>query len=123
MIDIPVPGDGIYYFHLQLASGGEVAHYRIQSDLSPPVITAMNISETDVTEGDVARFSFDAQDLVSGIQRNYYVDLGSHLFLPVGQELFVPFLDAGDQTLTLRVYDAAGNYSEKSQVIRVAPKE
>lgn len=118
-ISIPLPGDGIYYFHLQLASGGPVADYRIQSDLSPPTILRMNLSKDSIVAGDVVRFSFKAEDLVSGIQNNYYVDLGNHLFLPVGQELFVPFIDAGDQSITLRVYDRAGNYTEKSQVVHV----
>jgi hypothetical protein len=121
-IDIPIPGDGIYYFHLQLVSGGLIAHYRIESDMTPPSIVAIHPSEDNIVAGDVVRFSFEATDAGSGIQRNYYVDLGSHLFLPVGSELFVPFSEAGEQKVTLRVYDTAGNYSEKSLIIHVEPK-
>jgi hypothetical protein len=121
--DITIPGDGIYYFHLQLVSGGPVAHYRIKSDMTPPTILAMNSSQSTIVEGDVVRFSFDAQDTVSGIQHNYYIDLGNHLFLPIGQQLFVPFLEAGNQKVTLRVYDSAGNYSEKSQIVHVENKK
>ncbi len=118
-VDIPIPGDGIFYFHLRFVSGGPVAHYRIQADMSPPSITSIHLSADKIFVGDVVRFSFDAEDKASGIQNNYYVDLGNHLFLPVGSQLFVPFLKAGDQKVVLRVYDTAGNYIEKSQTIDV----
>ena len=121
-VDIPIPGDGIFYFHLQLTSGGPIAHYRIQSDTTPPAVAAIRLSEDTVFVGDVVRVSFDAKDVASGIQKNYYIDLGSHLFLPAGSNLFIPFLEAGDQVITLRVYDGAGNYSERTQTIQVRPK-
>jgi hypothetical protein len=118
-VDVPVPGDGIYYFHLQLASGGPIAHYRLQSDMTPPSIISIHLSTDTVTVGDVVRFVFDAEDKESGVQSNYYVDLGDHLFLPIGKQLFVPFLNSGDQKVTLRVFDDAGNYTEKTQIIHV----
>jgi hypothetical protein len=118
-IDIPIPGDGIFYFHLQSIAGGQVAHYRVQADRTPPTITSMNLSMDTIVAGDVVRFLFNADDISSGVQKNYYVDLGNHLFLPIGSQLFIPFLEAGNQKVILRVYDAAGNYSEKSKVIHV----
>lgn len=121
-VDVDIPGDGIFYFHLQLASGGPIAHYRIQSDSTPPTINALKASAKQIFTGDVVRFSFDGYDIGSGIQKNYYIDLGNKLFLPIGSELFVPFLEAGEQKITLRVYDLAGNYSEKSQIITVQSK-
>ena len=87
--------------------------------MTPPTITAMKISKDTVTAGEVVRFSFGAEDSVSGVQKNYYVNISNNLFLPVGQELFVPFLTEGDQTIVLRVYDNAGNYIDKSQTIHV----
>lgn len=122
-VELPIPGNGIYYFHLQLAAGGPVAHYRIRSDITPPTITSMDVSQANITQGDVVRFSFDASDAASGIQKNYYVDLGNRLFLPIGNTLFVPFLVEGDQDITLRVYDSAGNYSERTETIRVKAKK
>jgi hypothetical protein len=121
-VKLSVPGDGIYYFHLQNVSGGPIAHYRVRSDMTPPSILAMKLSQNKIIAGDVVRFSFDAKDPISGIQRNYYVDLGNRLFLPAGQDLFVPFLNSGDQKVTLRVYDDAGNYSEKTETVHVAEK-
>jgi hypothetical protein len=118
-IDISIPGDGIYYFHLQLVSGGPIAHYKIRSDMTAPQILSINFSEANIVAGDVVRFSFDAKDLVSGLQKNYYIDLGNHLFLPIGDNLFVPFMEPGDQMVKFRVYDNAGNYSEKTETIHV----
>lgn len=118
-VSIPIPGDGIFYFHLQLSSGGPIAHYRLQVDTTPPSILSLHLSEDRIVAGDVVRFMFEADDIGSGIQKNYYVDLGNRLFLPIGNELFVPFLDEGDHEVVLRVYDDAGNYAEKSQAIRV----
>jgi hypothetical protein len=118
-VDVPLPGDGVFYFHLRALSGKSVAHYRVQVDTTPPNIVSIHLSSDRIVAGDVVRLSFDAQDSGSGVQLNYYVDLGSHLFLPVGSQLFVPFISAGDQKVTLRVYDNAGNYAEKTQIIHV----
>ncbi len=119
---IDIPGDGIFYFHLQLTDGGPIAHYRIQADQTPPTISALRASQTEIMAGDVVRFNFNAIDTGSGVQKNYYIDLGNHLFLPAGAQLYIPFVESGNQKITLRVYDGAGNYSEKSEVISVLPK-
>lgn len=118
-VRVAIPDDGIFYFHLQLASGGPVVHYRVQVDTVPPNIVSFNMSSARVFAGDVVRFFFDAKDTGSGVQKNYYVDLGNHLFLPIGNQLFIPFLEAGEQKVTLRVYDDANNYTEKTQIIYV----
>lgn len=118
-ITLPISGDGVLYFHLQSVLGGDIVHYRLQADLTPPLIVAIDTSHQTIMVGDVVRFSFEAKDTGSGVQQNYYVDLGNRLFLPIGPQLFVPFLEKGKQTVILRVYDGAGNYSEKSQVIDV----
>ncbi len=121
-ISLPVPGDGIYYFHLQHTSGGQVFHYKIKSDRTAPTVTSMLLSQDKIFAGDVVRFSFSADDTASGVQYNYYVDLGGHLFLPVGKDMFVPFIDKGNQAVTLRVYDNAGNYTESSKTVHVLEK-
>jgi hypothetical protein len=118
-VEVTIPSDGVFYFHLMPTLGGSVAHYRVQSDRTPPSIVSMRVSAEQIMVGDVVRFDFEAEDSASGIQKNYYVDLGNHLFLPAGPGIFVPFLEAGDQKIVLRVYDDADNYSEKSQAIHV----
>jgi hypothetical protein len=121
-VELQVPGDGIYYFHLQSVLGGSVSHFKIRSDQTSPIINSIKVSEDKVFAGDVVRFSFEAEDKGSGIQQNYYINFGNHLFLPIGSQLFVPFLEAGDYDVVLRVYDDAGNYREKTQTVNVQKK-
>lgn len=118
-VSFPIQQDGVLYFHLQSIKGGPVVHYKLQSDFTPPDIISINKSETEIHAGSVVRFSFNAEDVLSGVQRNYYIDLIGHLFLPVGNQVFVPFSEIGKQTITLRVYDLAGNYTDQSEIITV----
>lgn len=120
-IDMTIPGDGIFYFHLK-GPNGAVAHYKIRSDRTPPRINAMLLSSDHVVAGDVVRLSFAADDVASGVQRNYYVSIGDNLFLPVGSQLYIPFVHSGTEQVVLRVYDEAGNYSEKMQTVEVSPR-
>lgn len=118
-LTLPVQGDGIFYFHLRSLTGGRTTHYRVQVDTAPPLITDLSMSAATVVKGDVVRFSFAAEDRGSGVQKNYYINLGNQLFVPIGSQLFVPFLTAGDQPIVLRVYDDAGNYAERTRVVHV----
>lgn len=121
-VTVPIPGDGVFYFHLQAAVGGAVAHYRIQADRTPPSVVTVEMSENSARVGDVVRFSFGGEDVSSGIQKNFYIDLGNHLFLPIGPQLFIPFLERGEKKIVVRVYDNAGNYAEKTQTVYVKNK-
>ncbi len=119
-IELTIPGDGSYYFHLQRIGESTVEHYRIQSDRSPPAILGLAVSDHNVTVGDVVRLSFEAEDAASGIQHNYYVAVDNHLFLPVGTQILIPMSEAGNRDITFRIYDDAGNYSEQSVTVEVA---
>lgn len=122
-VSVPIPGDGVYYFHVRpLSSDGPSAHYRIQSDRTPPVILSMQLSDEEIEAGEVVRALFEANDSGSGLQRNWYVDFGNRLFLPTKTGIFIPFLEPGLHPLTLRVYDEAGNYAEQSRFVSVTPK-
>ncbi len=121
-IELPVPGDGTYYFHLQRVGENAIAHYRIQSDRSPPTILSMAVSSQRVMVGDVLRLDFKAEDAGSGVQRNYFVAMRDDLFLPVGTQILIPMSEAGHQSITFRVYDDAGNYSEQSTAVDVVAK-
>ena len=114
--------DGAYYFHLQAAEGGPIATYPIHVDMTAPRISEFLASSDVVTAGDVVRFSFGGSDASSGVQRNFYVDLGSGLLLPVSQTMYLPFLQEGDQTIRLRIYDNAGNSTEQEKTIHVRSK-
>ncbi len=120
-VSVPIFNDGVFYFHLVSTSGGITNNYKIKVDKTAPLIKSMLLSSNEIRVGDVVRFLFESEDMMSGVEGNYYVDLGNHLFLPIGLNLFVPFLESGDQNITLRIYDNAGNYSERTDVVKVRP--
>ncbi len=122
-LTLNIPGDGIYYLHIKTLSSQAVAHYKIQSDHTPPTILNMSFDKDEYAAGEVARTSILANDVSSGIQNNYYVDLGDRLFLPTGPMLFIPFIESGTKTLRLRVYDRAGNYVEEVRNIKVQERK
>lgn len=122
-VHVPIPGDGIFYFHLQRVAGGSVVHYPIRVDKTPPTVSSIKLSANDVHAGDVVRVFFDAQDTASGVEKNYYVNMGGHLFLPTRSQLYIPFFESGSKKIILRVYDNAGNYVETARTIRVAPAQ
>lgn len=112
-IEIPILLDGVYYFHMQSVQSGQVAHYRVQVDTTKPKIVTAKMSDERPHVGDVVRFSFLALDALSGVQHNYYLDLGNGLLLPVGENVYIPFLEKGEKKITLHVFDEAGNIAEQ----------
>ncbi len=121
-VTVTAPSDGIFYFHVAAISGGRVGrtrHYKVMIDTVPPTDVTIRASEESVSMGDVVRFEFSAQDKMSGLQSTMYIDIDNGTFLPVGRQAYVPFVDIGTVPLRLRVYDKAGNFTEKEKVIRV----
>ena len=118
---------GIYYFHLAYVDGGaigSVSHYKVMIDLDGPKNVTIQSSAIEVEVGDIVHFVFSATSANSGLQRAFYLNVGGggDLFYPVGHETYVPLLDplgAGIQKITLRVFDRAGNYVDKTVEIKV----
>lgn len=104
---------------MQALTGGPIAHYKVQIDKTAPEIISVKLSSEKIKKDDVVRMLIDTNDLGSGIQQNYYIDLGNHLFLPTKSQLFIPFMERGLHKLKIRVYDNAGNYSEQNKTIKV----
>lgn len=118
-VEIPVPGDGVYYFHLKSLESDHVEHYRIQVDHTPPTITSLAVSSNYISVGGVLRLTVQADDAASGIQNNYYIAVDQDLWLPVGEQVLVPMTKAGTQHLAVRAFDTAGNFTEQSLNIEV----
>jgi hypothetical protein len=122
-LDVSIPSDGIYYFHVFARDGdreGPVATQKMLIDTEPPRNVSISMSETEVRPGETVRLQFNGADDQSGLLSNYYVRINEGSFLlPVGNELYVPFTRRGQNVITLRVYDRAGNYSEASGAVLV----
>lgn len=119
-----VTDDGIYYFHIQAhAAGGAAlptAHYKIKIDTTPPEAPTIKASNTDPKVGEVIRLEFSSKDETSGLQQGYYyVSFSSGILLPVRPPFFVAFPDEGPHTVTIRVFDNAGNASKNAIAIQV----
>jgi hypothetical protein len=122
-VTITAPSDGIFYFHVAAISGdrvGPTRHYKVMIDTTPPMDVSIRASQDAAKMGDVVRFEFSAQDKMSGLQNTMYIDIDNGTFLPVGRQTYVPFVDIGTIPMRLRVYDKAGNFTEKEKVVRVS---
>jgi len=122
---IDVNKDGIYYFHVaeEKENGiGSVSHYKIMIDSTPPFLRTIKVSNTDIDVGEIVRFVFSGQDELSGIQDVSYIKINDGIFLPVKQSVYIPFLQRGENIVTIRIFDKAGNFDDTQVRIKVGKK-
>lgn len=112
-----IPKDGAYYI---TATDPTKTTERITAhiDTTPPEQITVR-GDLRVSQGSVGRFLLSASDSQSGLQKIMYVKIDEELFYPTGKELFIPFYRAGDYSLTVRVFDRAGNYRDETVTVRV----
>ncbi len=121
-IDLSVKKDGVYFFHIARESGASetlISRLKILVDTTPPEHVDIKSSADRVKQGDVVRFEFSGSDSLSGVQANYYVSMDGRMFFPSLKRLYIPFLEKGEHTLTLRVFDNAGNFRDIQKTIAV----
>jgi hypothetical protein len=121
-ISVNVP-EGINYFHLLAldASGTPVdtLSYPLKIDNTPPAMPDVSLSSAVIQPNEVVRITFSASDALSGLQHNFYVSYDGGTFLPTVSPLNAVFTDAGTHNVTIRAYDNAGNFSDKTESIQV----
>ncbi len=113
--------NGTYYFHIIAEREGNIKEHerhRILVDITPPDSPSIKVSQTEIVSGEIIRFELNGNDDLSGLQKNFYVRVDGGVFLPVGSPLFTTF-PPGKHTVTVRVFDVAGNFSETSVEIKV----
>ncbi len=122
-VDLVAPDDGIYYFHLRPLHDGRNAatsHLKIQVDTTPPPPPRIQTNEAAISNGDIPRLKFiDDGDPMSGLQKKYYIRFREGVWLPVLQDLNLPFLTTGQYKISLRIFDNAGNHSEASTMLNI----
>lgn len=117
-----VADDGTYFAHLRAfddAGNDTTAHLKILVDKSAPAAITFAASQSVIHVGEVVRFQIAATDNLSGVQRQGYLSINGGLYLPVGQWVYIPFSKTGTNKLKIRVYDNAGNYSERLLTVSV----
>lgn len=116
--------DGVHYFHIQAKSAegttGPMSDFKIMVDTTPPTPPVIRVSNQNVIKGDVVRIDFTSNDIASGLQTGFYVKMNEGTFLPVKPPFYIPFLNAGDYPLVIRVFDKANNFSDSSIIIHVS---
>ena len=120
-IDLTADKDGVYYFHIMPRKSdrdGQVSHYKIMIDTTPPAAPEIKSSATTVRTGELVRFEFfNHGDNASGVQKNFYVQFDGGAWLPTLPQLYIPFGRNGKHTVNLRIFDNAGNFKDTSTVI------
>lgn len=108
-----IEGDGVWYLHLKYkdrSRWGTVAHYKIMSDMTPPLPFEIEVKEND---GDWPELIFKAEDETSGID-HYEVLIGA---LEGGAQIVeaekavfkVIDIEIGEHQAIVKAIDKAGN--------------
>jgi hypothetical protein len=121
-VALHINNDGVYYFHVAAQKDsiiGPTTNFKIQIDTTPPAAPQIAMSQATVKKGDVVRFDLNSSDSESGLQSNYYVKIDNSIFFPALPDLDIPFVDSGSHTVTVRVFDNAGNYSDSEITVQV----
>lgn len=113
--------DGRWYFHLKALGDPSLTatlHYKLNIDTTPPEFDEVAFREGSSALSRRPTLQFHAEDLLSGIDYyQYAVDKDD--FKNTESPLKIPHLDAGTRTVTLRVYDKAGNSNESKVKIEI----
>ncbi len=117
-----VQSDGIHHFTIEGRNqAGELMRGQVTAriDTMPPEELTLSASETKIKPGGLVRFEAKGKDFLSGLQRVFYLKINDEIFFPIGDQIHIPFPQAGTYTITLRAYDRAGNYRDVSKKISV----
>lgn len=120
---------GIWYFHARILKNNkwsETAHFRLKIDVDPPEEFKMDFLDEEETFNTKPRIFFGAKDRLSGIDHYILkIDDGDEFVLPasVGEEPFLlPKQPYGKVNLTVKAYDAAGNFFSAGGSIKIVPQ-
>ncbi len=115
--------DGIYYFHLQPKNKygvGEISHYRLQIDTTPPYFLAVGTLQDSVYES-IPQIRFFARDDLSGVD-HYEVKIDGGNFIATTSTEFVPTnLSLGEHLVVVKAVDRARNFTLKEKKIKIVP--
>lgn len=120
---------GIWYFHARVLKNNkwsETAHFRLKIDADPPEEFKIDFFDEKETFNTQPKIFFGAKDQLSGIDHYILkIDDGDEFILPasVGEKPFLlPKQPYGKVNLTVKAYDAAGNFFSASSSIKIIPR-
>lgn len=120
---------GIWYFHARVLKNnkwGETAHFRLKIDADPPEEFKIDFFDEEETFNLQPKIFFGAKDKLSGLDRYILKIDGGDDFVLLAEAGEKPFLlpkqPYGRVSLTVRAYDAAGNFFSASGSIKIVPR-
>ena len=120
---------GIWYFHARVLKNNkwsETAHFRLKIDVDPPEEFKIDFFDEEETFNTKPKIFFGASDRLSGI--DHYVlkiDDGDEFVLSASagaKPFLLPKQPYGRVNLTIKAYDAAGNFFSASGSIKIVPR-
>ncbi|MDO8496102.1 MAG: cohesin domain-containing protein [bacterium] len=117
--------EGVWYLHANYRGGSglsQTVKYKFQVDTGLPQNFEVTRRDVDDTTNPSPKFSINASDITSGIDRyeakigdgDWFKILSSNL-----DDYSLPFQSPGLRSLVVRAYDLAGNYVEKTQELKI----
>ena len=118
---VVVPKNGIYYAHLRQADNPRLPAVmkKIMVDNTPPYNLTIKVKSAVIKRGESVPLEVTAKDDVSGLEKNFYLKSQTGLFLPARNPVYLSYPRKGTYPITVRVYDLAGNYSERTITLTV----
>ena len=96
-LDTSVDEDGIYYFHLQIKDAMDkivvTSVFKIMVDSTSSLAPNILVSSKVIKKGYILRLDFNSEDVSSGLQSGFYININNSIFLPVKPPFFLTSLN------------------------------
>ncbi|MFA4941980.1 MAG: cohesin domain-containing protein [Patescibacteria group bacterium] len=114
--------DGIWYFHLKARTAkgwSETFHFKIQIDSQPPQNLKIIFPQNKDIYTTAPLVSVSADDSLSDLAY-FEIKIDQGDFVKIDKTEFqIPKTNTGEHNLSIRFYDQAGNFSEKSEIFKI----
>jgi len=118
--------DGVWYFHINFKNQfgwGEVMHYKIMIDSSPPLIREIKFQIKDSSDPN-PRIILDAKDNESSVVKHeiHLSGNGRHeTYETINSNFQLPKQSPGKYQITVKSFNGAGNYTVSHSVLEIVP--
>lgn len=113
--------DGTHYFHVRAQDPdgrvGPTSHFRALIDSTPPPSPVIQRSVVKTGTGQLIRLRFVGEDDMSGVQKNFYLRFNKDMWFPTAEQVYIPVVGGRGFTVSVRVFDNAGNFTDTSETI------
>ncbi len=116
--------DGTWYIHVRFKNNigwGETAHYRINVDTVPPVLSDLRAPQGVQTDNPLVQLQYKGSDALSGIDQ-YRIQVDGEASKNVSDTTAtLAALSPGKHTISVQAVDKAGNGAESIIIVETLP--